>query len=146
MLGFEYGLRVGGPGCAGDLGGAVRGFCEHGGANYGPFVECGVEVGEVQRPGAAAAARLRGAGAGAFARAAGAFLAALCGRQHAGVLSDDAGEDIPFAAAAGAPVVPEAAGHHEPEEHAAEQAGGLNAGRVRGGRLSGPDRRNGCED
>ena len=61
--------------------------------------------------------------------AAGAFPAAVRRLQHADVRAVDAGADVPRAAAADDAPVPQAAHHHEPEEHAAPQGVGVDAWR-----------------
>src|SRR5690349_6826762 len=70
----------------------------------------------------AAAAWLRGSGTGAFLCPPRALLAALRAGQHAGLLSDDAGELLPPAAAADSSPVPQAADRDGAEIDAAFQA------------------------
>ena len=90
-------------------------------------------MGPRQRPGAALAARLRGAGARALERPARALPPALRRGQHPGRRPDHAGAVLPPAAPAGAARLPQAADRHDAQEPAAAQAGRL-AGRP-------PDRR-----
>src|ERR1700744_4814530 len=77
-----------------------------------------------------AAARLRGPGTGAFFRAPRAVFAAMRRRQHAGGLSDHAGELLPCAAAATASRDPQAADPDDAEIAAPPQACSLPARRA----------------
>ena len=69
-MGFEFGYSVGDPLHAGDVGGAVRRLRQRRADHDRPVHRgVGTEVGTAERPGAAAAARLRGPGSGALERA-----------------------------------------------------------------------------
>ncbi len=119
-------LQHGRPADAGGLGGAVRGFRERGPGLPGPVPgERRVQVAAHVRPDAAAAPRLRRAGPGALERAARALPGALRALQPAGREPHHPGAVVPRAAAPDAPALPQAAGHHEPEEPAAAPLGGL---------------------
>ena len=95
---------------------------------------CRTEVGPAQRPGDAAAARLRRPGAGAFQRAHRALPDAVRREQHAGVQLHHAGAIFPPAAPpdvrrARPPRHAQAAGHLHAQEPAAPSARRLHAAR-----------------
>ena len=79
--------------------------------------------GSGQRPGHAAAARLRGPGARALERPAGAVPSALRRGQHPGRRTVNAGAVFPPAAPSGPTRLPQAARRHDPQEPAPPQAG-----------------------
>src|ERR1700756_5123304 len=79
------------------------------------------------------AAWLRRAGTRAFLRASRAVLADVRGRQHAGGLSDHAGQLLPRAAPAASPRNPQTPDHDDAEVAAPAQARGLAARRTRPG-------------
>ncbi len=89
------------------------------------------EVGPSLRADAAAAARLRRTGPRALVGAARALSAVVRGAQHAGLRAEHAGADLPPVAAADGARLPQAADRDEPEEPAAAQGGGVDAGGAR---------------
>ena len=92
------------------VGGPVRRLRQRRAGHHRPVHRVGARTsGARSRPGAAAAARVRGAGPRALERAHRAVPAALRRRQHSGLQPDDAGAVLPPAAAADA-----AAGRRKP--------------------------------
>ena len=133
MLGFEYGYSLGRAQCAGDVGGAVRRLRQRRAGHHRPVHLLGREqVAAHERPGDAAAARLRGPGAGAQLGPPRALPAALGRGQLAGRRADDAGQLLPRAAPPDAPLVPQAAGGDDAEVAAAPQGLRLDAWRISG--------------
>ncbi len=102
------------PEHAGHLGSAVRRLRQRRAGDHRPVHQLRRgQVGALLRAGAAAAARLRGRGSRALLGAPGALPAAVRREQHAGVRAVDPGADVPHAAAADAPVLPQAADRHD---------------------------------
>ncbi len=111
---------------AGDLGGAVRRLRQWRAGGDRPVHLVGRdEVGPRVGPHADAAARLRGPGPRALVGASRAFPAAVRRAQHAGLPADHAGADLPPAAQADDPAVPQAARDPDAEVVAAQQGGGV---------------------
>ena len=109
------------------LGGAVRRLRQRRAGHHRPVHLVGRgQVAPPLRPRAAPAARLRGPGPRALERAPRALPAALRRGQHPGLQPDDAGAALPRAAPPGAAPVAQAARHHDAEEPAPSQGGGLD--------------------
>ena len=98
-------------------------------------------MGPLLRARDAAAARLRRPGAGAFLGAPRALPAVVRRREHAGVLPHHPRADVPHAAPADDPRLPQAAGSDEPEEPAPAQALGVGPRGFHRRRVPGRDRR-----
>ena len=116
------------------VGSAVRRFRQRRAGGVRPVHLVGrTQVAAHVRPRLPAAARLRRAGAGTFLGSARALSAALRRGQHAGRLSDDAGQFLPRAAPSDQARVPQAADRDDAEVDAAQQAGGVEPGSLRRG-------------
>src|SRR3984957_17175665 len=88
-------------------------------------------MGPSVRPHAVFAAWLRGPGAGAFLGAPGAFPAALCRVQHAGMRAFDSGADVSYVAPANGAAAAQAAHRHDAEEPVAPPLVGVAGRRKR---------------